>query len=90
MQIPWKKLSRGLGVVYTEEKRNLKYKQQEQSPETLTTQPVLNKTVKDILEMTGTMTTERTGEGLLKELISLRMMTTLSLNRKNAILETLC
>lgn len=77
-------------MVYTEEKRNLKYKQQEQSPETLTTQPVLNKTVKDILEMTGTMTTERTGEGLLKELISLRMMTTLSLNRKNAILETLC
>ena len=72
-------------MVYTEEKRNLKYKQQEQSPETLTTQPVLNKTVKDILEMTGTMTTERTGEGLLKELISLRMMTTLSLNRKNAI-----
>lgn len=64
--------------------------QQEQSPETLTTQPVLNKTVKDILEMTETMTTERTGEGLLKELISLRMMTTLSLNRKNAILETLC
>lgn len=77
-------------MVYTEEKRNLKYKQQEQSPETLTTQPVLNKTVKDILEMTETMTTERTGEGLLKELISLRMMTTLSLNRKNAILETLC
>lgn len=90
MQIPWKKLSRGLGVVYKEEKRNLKYKQQEQSPETLKTQPVLNKTVKDILEMTGTMTTERTGEGLLKELISLRMMTTLSLHRKNAILETLC
>ena len=77
-------------MVYTEEKRNLKYKQQEQSPETLTTQPVLNKTVKDILEMTETMTTERTGEGLLKELISLRMMTTLSVNRKNAILETLC
>lgn len=77
-------------MVYTEEKRNLKYKQQKQSPETLKTQPVLNKTVKDILEMTETMTTERTGEGLLKELISLRMMTTLSLNRKNAILETLC
>lgn len=77
-------------MVYKEEKRNLKYKQQEQSPETLKTQPVLNKTVKDILEMTGTMTTERTGEGLLKELISLRMMTTLSLHRKNAILETLC
>lgn len=31
-------------VVYTEEKRNLEV-QQEQSPETLTMQPVLNKTV---------------------------------------------
>lgn len=85
MQIPWKKLSRGWRAVYKEEKRNLKYKQQKQSPEILKTQPVLNKTVKDILEMTGTMTTKQTGDGLLNDLISLRTMTPLSLNRKNAI-----
>lgn len=71
--------------MYKEEKRNLKYKQQKQSPEILKTQPVLNKTVKDILEMTGTMTTKQTGDGLLNDLISLRTMTPLSLNRKNAI-----
>ena len=71
--------------MYKEEKRNLKYKQQKQSPEILKTQPVLNKTVKDILEMTGTMTTKQTGDGLLNDLISVRTMTPLSLNRKNAI-----
>ena len=71
--------------MYKEEKRNLKYKQQKQSPEILKTQPDLNKTVKDILEMTGTMTTKQTGDGLLNDLISLRTMTPLSLNRKNAI-----
>lgn len=63
----------------------MKYKQQKQSPEILKTQPVLNKTVTDILEMTGTMTTKQTGDGLLNDLISLRTMTPLSLNRKNAI-----
>lgn len=63
----------------------MKYKQQKQSPEILKTQPVLNKTVKDILEMTGAMTTKQTGDGLLNDLISLRTMTPLSLNRKNAI-----
>lgn len=63
----------------------MKYKQQKQSPEILKTQPVLNKTVKDILEMTGAMTTKQTGDGLLNDLISLRTMTPLSLNRKIAI-----